>query len=110
MYLLPVHRICHAILPRGQLCCVQSTACGIWALLCGAMCSGVLCFFASAVFAVLCFQLYSAVATAAALLLMALQFYTDYDRALNKYMGMAEGGIGMDLTLVSSPGLLELHP
>jgi len=32
-----------------------------------------------------------------------LQFYRDYDRALNNYMG-TENGIGMDLTLVSGTG------
>jgi hypothetical protein len=36
------------------------------------------------------------------LLLLLLQFFKEYDKALNEYMGTGENGIGVDLTLVSS--------
>lgn len=36
------------------------------------------------------------------------QFYRDYDRALNGYMGV-DSGIGMDLTLVSKQWMMSRH-
>jgi hypothetical protein len=41
------------------------------------------------------------------LLLLLLQFFKEYDRALNEYMGMGENGIGMDLTLVRVTAALQ---
>jgi hypothetical protein len=34
------------------------------------------------------------------LLLLLLQFFKEYDKILNQYMGMGDDGIGLDLTLV----------
>lgn len=38
-----------------------------------------------------------------------LQFWTDYDRALNTYMGAGDKGISMDLTLVSVRALAPIR-
>jgi hypothetical protein len=36
-----------------------------------------------------------------------LQFFKEYDKCLNKYMGMGDDGIGLDLTLVRHIALMQ---